>query len=73
MQNNNFIKQHPLYSLAWDMLHIAEQTEGYNHCYVVDWLSGPKEYFNGLSPLQMWDDDQKEVIDWIDEMGRGKF
>lgn len=73
MQNNNNIKTHPLWSRAWDLLYLPDKTEEFNYNYVLKWLEGSKTYFNGLSPLQMWEEDQKEVIDYIDYLSRGEF
>jgi len=69
MQEQNNIQSHPLYSLVYKMVSDTEKTEAYNQVIAEQWLSGGKDYFNGLCPDDLYDSGEegsKEVLEYIE-------
>lgn len=69
MQEQNNIQSHPLYSLVYKMVSDTEKTEAYNQVIAEQWLSGGKDYFNGLCPADLYDSGEegsKEVLEYIE-------
>ena len=69
MQEQNNIQSHPLYSLVHEMVSNPEKTEAYNQIIAEQWLSGGKDYFNGLCPVDLYDSGEegsKEVLEYIE-------
>lgn len=70
MQEQNNIQAHPLYSLVYEMVSNPEKTEAYNQIIAEQWLTGKKEYLNGLCPAEKFFDEEvegsKEVLEYIE-------
>lgn len=69
MQEQNNIQSHTLYSLVHKMVSNPENTEAYNQIIAEKWLSGGKDYFNGLCPVDLYDSGEegsKEVLEYIE-------
>lgn len=68
MQEQNNIQAHPLYSLVYEMVSNPEKTEAYNQIIAEKWLTGKKEYLNGLCPAEKFFDEDggdEEVVGYI--------
>ena len=69
MQEQNNIQSHPLYKTVYEMVSNPEKTEAYNQIIAEQWLSGGKDYFNGLCPVDLYDSGEegsKEVLEYIE-------
>lgn len=71
MQENiqNYIQDHPLYSLVYEMVSNPEMSLEYNQEATEQWLTGDKLYFNGLCPIDLFDSGEegsKEVLEYIE-------
>lgn len=69
MQEQNNIQSHPLYGLVYKMVSNPEKTEAYNQIIAEKWLSGKKDYFNGLCPVDLYnsgEEGSKEVLEYIE-------
>lgn len=67
-QHHLNIQDHPLWYLVRDMVYNPDLTEQANNNAIEQWLTGEKEYFNGLAPVDLYDTDgdgAKEVIEYI--------
>ena len=62
------ITQHPIWELVYDMVYNPEKTEDYNIEAAEQWLTGKKEYLNGLCPAEKFFDEDggdEEVLGYI--------
>lgn len=70
-QHHLNIQDHPLWYLVRDMVYNPDnpdKTEAYNDEATEQWLTGEKDYFNGLAPVDLYDTDEdgaKEVVEYI--------
>lgn len=63
------ITQHPIWERVYDMVWNPEKTEAHNTEAAEQWLTGCKDYFNGLCPVDLYDSGEegsKEVLEYIE-------
>ena len=68
-EQQNDIKNHPLYDSVYEMVCNPEMSEQYNQAATEQWLTGDKLYFNGLCPSDLYDSGEegsKEVLEYIE-------
>lgn len=62
------ITQHPIWERVYDMVWNPEKTEAHNTEAAEQWLTGKKEYLNGLCPAEKFFDDDggdEEVLEYM--------
>ena len=75
MQDSLDLKNHPLWGLVYDMVYNPDMSLGFNDNATEQWLVGEKDYFNGLSPVELFDSGEegvREVIEFIEYEFRKK-
>jgi len=67
-QHHLNIQDHPLWYLVRDMVYNPDKTEAYNDEATEQWLTGEKDYFNGLAPVDLYnqgEEEAQEVVEYI--------
>ena len=67
-QHHLNIQDHPLWYLVRDMVYNPDKTEAYNDEATEQWLIGEKDYFNGLAPVDLYnqgEEEAQEVVEYI--------
>lgn len=67
-QHHLNIQDHPLWYLVRDMVYNPDKTEAYNDEATEQWLTGEKDYFNGLAPVDLYnqgEEEAQEVMEYI--------
>ncbi len=75
MQDSLDLQNHPLWGLVYDMVYNPDMSQTFNDNATEQWLVGEKDYFNGLSPVELFDSGEegvREVVEFIDYEFRKK-